>query len=163
MDLTLYLYELQKVNNVKTIIDKNNPNAPIFKWRNKLYKDLHGKFCEDKTCELISYSLVDSEKKPKWRGDTECIGGLVLIVNPKKEKTEGYRVNAMIIFLFVQDDYRGSKFGASLVKQVVKKYKKVFLTTDKRSTQQAKHIYKKIGFKIIGRDGTLQHWIIGVY
>lgn len=148
--------------NLKLIIKKDDLKAPLFEWRNQLAKDLYGKFCKKKECGLITYSLVDEDKKPKWKKDTTCIGGMAIIENPSIDQTQGYKVNAMIIFLFIEDEYRGLKLGSKLVRGVIKKYKKVFLTTDKRSSELAKTMYKKYGFEEVRKAGNIIDWVIGV-
>jgi hypothetical protein len=162
MILDTYLNEIQKHKNPKLIIKKDDLNAPLFKWRTQLAKDLYGKFCKKSPCKLITYSFIDESKEKRWKKDTTCVGGMAIIEDPSTDQTQGYKVNVMIIFLFIEDDYRGLKLGSKLVKDVIKKYKKVFLTTDKRSSDVAKDMYKKYGFKMIHTSGTKSDWIYGV-
>ena len=160
--ITAYLNEIQRPKNLHLVISKNDLNAPLFKWRNILHKDIYKKFCDNKPCSLISYSWVDDDKTPKWKRDTTCAGGMVLIENPNLNKTEGYKVNVIIVFIFIEEAYRKMGLGGELIKKVISKYKKVFLTTDKSSSDVAKKMYKKYGFRIIKTKGKLDHWVIGV-
>ena len=145
--ITAYLNEIQRPKNLHLVISKNDLNAPLFKWRNILHKDIYKKFCDNKPCSLISYS---------------CAGGMVLIENPNLNKTEGYKVNVIIVFIFIEEAYRKMGLGGELIKKVISKYKKVFLTTDKSSSDVAKKMYKKYGFRIIKTKAKLDHWVIGV-
>jgi GNAT superfamily N-acetyltransferase len=156
-----YLEEIQN-SKVSLVIEKNNKNSYLFKWRSSLYKDLYGKFCDNKPCSLITYSLIDENKKPRWKRDTICLGGMVIVENPKPEKTEGYKVDVMIVFFFIEDEYRNLKLGSMLLKKIIKKYKKIYLSTDKRSSEKAKKMYKKYGFKEVKKEGTISHWLLGV-
>jgi ribosomal protein S18 acetylase RimI-like enzyme len=148
-----YLLEIQTPKGFDLVVQKNNLNAPIFKRRPRLSKDLYGKFCENKPCSLITYS---------WVHNNECIGAMAIIEKPEVKQTKGYKVDVMIVFLHIDSEYRGKNLGGMLVKDVLSKYKKIFLTTDKRSSDVAKSMYEKYGFKIIGKDTkTLWHWIKG--
>jgi ribosomal protein S18 acetylase RimI-like enzyme/biotin carboxyl carrier protein len=138
---------------INLVIQKNNLNAPIFKRRPHLARDLYGKFCENKPCRLITYS---------WVHNGDCIGAMVIVEKPEVKQTKGYKVDVMIIFLHIDAEYRGKNLGGMLVKDVIGKYKKIFLTTDKRSSDVAKTMYEKYGFKIIGKETkTLWHWVKG--
>lgn len=161
--LESYLEEIARPQDLKLVIEKNKLDAPLFKWRTLLARDLYGKFCDNKPCSMITYSWVHDSKKPRYRGDKTCIGGMAVVENPKPSKTKGYKVNAMIVFLFIDPDYRQMALGAEIVKQVISRYKKVFLTTDKRSSDLAKQMYKKYGFKIIGTEGRIDHWVLESY
>jgi ribosomal protein S18 acetylase RimI-like enzyme len=148
-----YLLEIQAPKGFDLVVQKNNLNAPIFKRRPRLSKDLYGKFCENKPCSLITYS---------WVHNNECIGAMAIIEKPEVKQTKGYKVDVMIVFLHIDAEYRGKNLGGMLVKDILGKYKKIFLTTDKRSSDVAKSMYEKYGFKIIGKDTkTLWHWIKG--
>lgn len=149
-----YLLEIQTPKDFNLVVQKNNLNAPIFKRRPRLSKDLYGKFCENKPCSLITYS---------WVHNNECIGAMAIIEKPEVKQTKGYKVDVMIVFLHIDAEYRGKNLGGMLVKDVLSKYKKIFLTTDKRSSDMAKAMYEKYGFKIIGKETkTLWHWIKGI-
>lgn len=153
-----YLIEIQQ-SVPQLIIDKDNKNAPIFKWRNLLYRDITEKFCDKNPCGLVSYSLVDDNKKLRWKKDTTCVGGMILIENPDPDKTLGYKVNVMIVFLFIEDAYRNLKLGSMMLKKAIKKYKKIYLSTDKRSSDVAKSMYSKYGFKSVKKEGNIEHWV----
>jgi ribosomal protein S18 acetylase RimI-like enzyme len=147
------ILEIQAPKGFDLVVQKNNLNAPIFKRRPRLSKDLYGKFCENKPCSLITYS---------WVHNNECIGAMAIIEKPEVKQTKGYKVDVMIVFLHIDAEYRGKNLGGMLVKDILGKYKKIFLTTDKRSSDVAKSMYEKYGFKIIGKDTkTLWHWIKG--
>jgi ribosomal protein S18 acetylase RimI-like enzyme len=151
--LELYLYKLQEIQTPKgytLIIRKNDLEAPLFKWRTRLAHDLYGKFCENKPCSMITYS---------WMYNNKCIGGMSIIENPKLNQTKNYKVNCEIVFLFVGEEHRGLNLGGLLIKDVITKYKKIFLITDKRSSDIAKIMYKKYGFKEVDKEGTLHYWI----
>jgi ribosomal protein S18 acetylase RimI-like enzyme len=65
----------------------------------------------------------------------------------------------LIQFLFIDKQYRGMGIASNLLKLVIDKYKKVFLVTDQRSSDIAKLMYKKYGFKIIDTRGKFDYWV----
>jgi ribosomal protein S18 acetylase RimI-like enzyme len=149
-----YLLEIQKPKKYNLIIQKNNLAAPIFKRRPRLAKDLYGKFCENKPCSLITYS---------WVHNDECIGAMVIIESPPLKQTKNYKVDVMIVFLHIDADHRGNNLGGQLVKDIIKKYKRIFLTTDSNTSDLAKQLYAKYGFRIIEKETKkLWHWVKGV-
>lgn len=128
----------------KIITSKNNSDAPIFNWRKRLYYDM-SKMDIFKTSDMITYSVIIDDK---------CIGGMILFKDPLKKYTQNIKADALIQFLFVEEKYRGLKIGSNLLKDVIKKYHKIFLSTDKRSSNIAKEMYKRYGFKVIGSKGS---------
>lgn len=131
-------------------IEKNDPNQQIFNWRKLLYKDMRKLAWFDKT-DMVTYSLVNK--------DNQFVGGMIIFENPPKEFTKNISVDSIIQFFHVQKDYRGFRFGSLLLKTAIKKYKKVFLTTDKITSEVAKKMYKKYGFKIIEENKNFIYWV----
>lgn len=134
-----YLYE-----------EENDLNQPIFKWRKLLYKDMSNLQWFAET-DMVTYSLLNEEH--------EFIGGMIIFEDPDQKYTKNISVDAIIQFFHIQKEYRGNGFGLLLLKKAIRKYSKIFLATDEKSSDVAKKMYKKSGFKIIEKKGNYIYWV----
>ena len=152
MSISSYLNELQNVkykiykitnrDELKKIMSRYEDSSPRF-ISNSAYHNYVAKTNDDVIGLIVVYS-----KYPKK-------------LNDNFYKKLGYEIDLTISFLYVEKKHQNSGIGTSLIRHVLGIYKgkRIGLTTNKGfTTNQAYHLYKKLGFEMIKDRGRTQFW-----
>ncbi|MEI6238285.1 MAG: GNAT family N-acetyltransferase [bacterium] len=99
------------------------------------------------------YGVYDGDK---------IIGGIVINIKPDHFHFKGLGLLPKVIveFLFVLKEYRNQGIGKKLF-DIASKYDSVGLRTGGMTTDTAKNMYTKAGFKVVREKGLVKYWYRG--
>lgn len=104
-------------------------------------------------CHVRIWGVIDRS------GD--IVGGVVVQEDPIRHLAKMYKIDAEILMLYIDEEYRSIGVGGALVDIVLKRYENVSLITNKLSSVMARVLYEKNGFSLIYDDASKseEYWM----
>ena len=144
-------------------INADNLNLKISEFHGLSYNNFklkyHDNHIEDhckgiKNCVVRIWGLKDYSDPRK-----KTVGGIIVQENPVRFIPKDINIDAKILMFYIDNDYRGKGFGRKLLNIPLKMYKNVCLTTDSQTSDEAKSLYTKSGFKSLGTIKGINKWL----
>jgi len=127
-----------------------NEGVKINQLNNQEKKDFCQKY-KDVNEKHIIFALIK---------DFKYIGGISINNYPNIEIYKKYNLNPeiSISWFYIDSKYRNYGYGTYIFEYILKKYKKIALTTGYKTDEEAKKLYLKYNFKIINKNKNVEYW-----